>query len=385
MDLSNSIISFIDTLGVVQGLLFGVVLIFYYSKKNKPILFLGMFILLFSLEPIPNILHDLNYLTKHPELELLPVGFHFLAYPLLLIYVQKTSILKEKKANYWTLIPGVIEFLVALVIFLLPYQLKLQIKNSSAAIVYFIGGLSYSLYIAYLILKWIHSHVIEVHNQYTYVQRKTLSWTKWFTYASVLFHLVILINIFLESHAWYAWISVLNVILIYWVSFKGVTQENIRTLVWNKNVADEQHPIDHSTKTKLTPLLVSSDKITSQTTQNLMSINEAQQTCIKVDDYIQVSKCYMNNKLTIIDIAEAIHVHPKRISYAINKVKSQNFNSYINSFRVELAKKLLKSNEAQHLSIEGIGLEAGFHTKATFYNAFKKNVHMTPAQYKSSL
>ena len=381
MDLSNSIISFIDALGVVQGLLFGLILILYYSKKNKSILYLGLFIILFSLEPIPNVLHDLGILRKYPQLELLPVGFHFLAYPFLLIYVQKISILKNEKTSNWTLIPGVIEFLIAIIVFVLPVQIKLKIKESPATLLYFISGLCYSLYIAYLILKQIHSHINEVENQYTYIQSKTLNWSKWFTYVNVLFHLLIFLNIFFKNHIWYAWISVLNVILIYWVSFKGVTQENIIALVWNER--NKLYPEDKKLDEVINVSLKINDRV-DKIVQSFMSSEEANDTCLTVESYIKNSKCYTNNKLTIIDIAEATSIHPKRISYSINTVKSLNFNNYINSFRVGLAKKLLKSEGTKNLSIEGIGFEAGFHTKATFYSAFKKNVNMTPAQYKSS-
>lgn len=381
MDLSNSIISFIDALGVVQGLLFGFILILYYSKKNKSILYLGLFIILFSLEPIPNVLHDLGILKKYPKLELLPIGFHFLAYPFLLIYIQKISILKNERISNWTLIPGVIEFFIAIIIFVLPIQIKLKIKESPAMLIYFISGLCYSLYIAYLILKQIHSHLNEVENQYTYIQSKTLNWCKWFTYVSIVFHLLIFLNLFFKNHVWYAWVSVLNVILIYWVSFKGVSQENIVALVWSEK--NKLHPENKKLDKDINVSLKINDKV-DQTTQSFMSSEEANEICLTVESHIKDSKCYTNNKLTIIDIAEATNIHPKRISHSINTVKSLNFNNYINYFRVELAKKLLKSEETQNLSIEGIGFEAGFHTKATFYSAFKKNVNMTPAQYKSS-
>ncbi|MEX0316203.1 MAG: hypothetical protein AB3N18_18630, partial [Allomuricauda sp.] len=82
MEFSYNIISIIDILGVIQGLLFGVMLLFMHSKKNKPTLFLGLFILLFSLEPIPNLLEDMGVLLQYPILELPPIHFHFLAYPL---------------------------------------------------------------------------------------------------------------------------------------------------------------------------------------------------------------------------------------------------------------------------------------------------------------
>ena len=382
MSLSDNFVSFIDALGVVQGLLFGIMLILLHSKKNKPTLFLGIFIILFALEPIPNILNDLHILSSHPQLELFPVGFHFLAYPFLYIYVQKISILNNQRSSYWTLIPGMIEFIAAVIVFLLPYEVKLQIKDSSFAILYFFSGLSYSLYIAYLILRQIYKHTHEVKNQYTSIHSKTLNWSKWFICTSILFHVLILLNFFINSHSWYVFITAINVILIYWVSFKGVTQENITALTWKNEATKNQAPLTDDKKDLET--IPSPLNIGPQLTTSLMSFEEAEKTYLTIEDYVKNSKCYTNDKLTIIDIAEATNIHPKRISYAINSIKSINFNNFINSFRVELAKELLKSESTKNLSIEGIGIEAGFHSKTTFYGAFKKFEDMTPTQYKSS-
>ncbi len=383
MNLSNSFVSFIDALGVVQGLSFGVMLILLHSRKNKPTRFLGIFIILFALEPITNILNDTGILEQYPEWELFPVGFHFLAYPLLYIYIQKISIFGNKQPSYWTLIPGVVEFLAASVVFCLPYETKLQIKDSSFAVLYFFSGLCYAFFIAYLILKHIHQHSRELENQYTSIHSKTLNWSKWFTYLSIVFHMLILLNFFIDSHLWYILITVINVILIYWVSYKGITQENVTALIWinsKRGTSEQTTPIlRKKNKTSNEPL-----NITPQLTQSLMTSEEALETYQTVEDFVKSSKCYTNDKLTIIDVAEATNMHPKRISFAINSVKSLNFNNYINSFRIELAKELLKSEGTKNLSIEGIGFEAGFHSKTTFYSAFRRFEDMTPAQYKSS-
>lgn len=57
----------------------------------------------------------------------------------------------------------------------------------------------------------------------------------------------------------------------------------------------------------------------------------------------------------------------------------QNFCDFINSYRVEEAKKiLLKKN---NLSIEGIGYEVGFKAKTTFYTSFKKFTGKPPTKY----
>ena len=385
MDLPDKIISFIDALGVVQGLLFGLMLVSIHSKKSKPTLYLGLFIMLFSLEPIPNILHDLKLLEKFPQLELLPVGFHFLAYPLLLIYIEKISIFNKRKIRKWTLYPGYFEVIFAVIVFFLPTHIKLEIKDSYLAILYFILGLSYAIFISYLILKRLHKHIVELENQYTLVYDKKLVWFKQFIYVSILFHVLLLLNFFIENHVLYTWISILNVVLIYWVSYKGIVQDNVGALTWeerlNSKLPSHKDILGGSKRTSATK--GTKLNLTNDNASNLISKEEATVIFAKIEDHVKKSECYLNDKLTIIDIAEAIHIHPKRISYCINSIASLNFNNYINFYRVKLAKELLKSEEMENLSIKGIGLEAGFHSKTSFYNAFKRFEKMTPAQYKN--
>lgn len=382
MNVSVNFVSFIDSLGVVQGLLFGIMLALLHYQKIRPTLFLGLFIILFSLEPIPNILEDAGLLMKHPKLELFPAGFHFLAYPLFYLYIQKISILRDKGISYVTVIPGIIEIVVVLVVFFLPVTTKLQIKASSFPTYYFVFGLVYTIYICYLILKRIRMHQVEVGAQYSTLYHKTLHWSKWFVFASIAFHLLLLQNFFIDNRALYVFTSILNVILIYWVSFEGIKQQNVTALVWLEGNSNCEHSSDVHipfVKTEKESL-----NITSKTHQELLSTQEAKEILETVDEYIYNSECFINEKLTIIDVAEATNIHPKRISHSINSIQKVNFNHYINAYRVAYAKKLLKNDTTKHLSIEGIGLESGFHSKTTFYSAFRKIEGMTPAQYKSS-
>ncbi len=376
METSYSFISIIDILGVVQGLLFGIMLLLLHSKKNKPTLYLGFFILLFSLEPIPNILNDLGLLHQYPQLELLPIHFHFLAYPLFYIYIQKISVFGNKNPSYWSLVPGILEILVGIVIFLLPTELKLKLKASWYSVVYFVIGLGYSIWIGILIIKWIQHHKKEIENQFSFVLHKQLNWAKLFTYSSIGFQLLLMISFFVDNSNWYYFVIIINVILIYWVSFKGIVQENITSLFsffsqlgaqpYSTSIAEPSVSIDVAEKNK-------SNVLTSAEMVEIVKIT---------DDYIKSSQCYVKDNLTIIDVANAINTHPKRISNSLNKLKGENFNSYINKFRVEKAKALFKDDSKANLSVEGIGMEVGFHSKASFYNAFKKFEGDTPANYR---
>ncbi|MCL6295073.1 helix-turn-helix domain-containing protein [Jejuia spongiicola] len=383
MEINYNFISIIDLLGVIQGLLFGGMLLLLHSKKNRPTLYLGLFILLFSLEPIPNILNDLGLLQVYPHLELLPVHFHFLAYPLFYIYIQKISVFGNKTPSYWTLIPGILEVLIGIVIFLLPTHIKLSLKASLFAVVYFILGLGYSIWIGVLIIRWIQIHKKEIENQFSVIFQKQLNWARFFTYASIGFQLLLIINFFIDDKQWYYFIVVINVILIYWVSFKGIVQENITSLFSVFSQFDKE-PLPNATTTK--PIdTVSNTTTTAEVKQSEFMTSEVMSEIIEtVETYIKNSQCFTKDNLTIIDIAEATNIHPKRISYALNNQKGVNFNTYINKFRVERAKELFENEGNNNLSVEGIGMEAGFHSKATFYGAFKKFEGCTPASFRNT-
>jgi YesN/AraC family two-component response regulator len=70
---------------------------------------------------------------------------------------------------------------------------------------------------------------------------------------------------------------------------------------------------------------------------------------------------------------------------AINKHYHKNFNTYINEFRIKKAQELLKTDILADLSIEGLSREVGFHSKASFYTAFKKATGRTPMTYHTEV
>ncbi|MDB5014764.1 MAG: helix-turn-helix-domain containing protein AraC type, partial [Daejeonella sp.] len=52
-------------------------------------------------------------------------------------------------------------------------------------------------------------------------------------------------------------------------------------------------------------------------------------------------------------------------------------------FRIEEAKKQLKQINELNYTIEGIGYNCGFGSRAAFYRAFKKYTKMTPTEFNA--
>ena len=102
----------------------------------------------------------------------------------------------------------------------------------------------------------------------------------------------------------------------------------------------------------------------------------------RIDDHLTRSEIYTNPDLTIGVLANAMKISADKLSTAINKQMDKTFFDLINEKRVDKAKILLTSKINQ-MTIEAIGYEAGFNSRASFYRAFKKHTSFTPSEYLS--
>ncbi|QKX06750.1 AraC family transcriptional regulator [Aquimarina sp. TRL1] len=89
---------------------------------------------------------------------------------------------------------------------------------------------------------------------------------------------------------------------------------------------------------------------------------------------------YKNSGLKSSDIAMQLGISTHQFSQLLNDNLDKSFAAFINAYRVEEAKRLIKENTKY--TLEAIGKESGFNSKSTFYNSFKRVVGMTPSVYR---
>ena len=90
-------------------------------------------------------------------------------------------------------------------------------------------------------------------------------------------------------------------------------------------------------------------------------------------------KKHYNENITVDDVAKALKVSKSLVSHTFSNRLSVNFCDYINSLRLNNAKKLLDENA---LPITEIAFLSGFQTIRTFNRAFQKAYGITPSEYK---
>lgn len=113
-----------------------------------------------------------------------------------------------------------------------------------------------------------------------------------------------------------------------------------------------------------------------------LDIDSAQEYRIIVMKAMQEQKLYLDCELTLNDLAEGTDIPSHQLSEVLNGMLNQNFYSFVNDYRVQYAQELLTNPETNSMAIIDLAFEAGFRSKSSFYDSFKKATSMTPSQYK---
>jgi len=107
--------------------------------------------------------------------------------------------------------------------------------------------------------------------------------------------------------------------------------------------------------------------------------------CNEIIDRLNVlmntDKPYMRNDLNISDLAKMLDTSLHKLSQVINGSFHQSFYDFINTYRIEEIKQLMKKSVSHNYTIISLAYECGFSSKSSFYNAFKKNTGTTPSEY----
>ena len=111
----------------------------------------------------------------------------------------------------------------------------------------------------------------------------------------------------------------------------------------------------------------------------------AEECITKLKYLMEIEKVYCDADISLQSLAEKMSIAPHLLSQLLNEKMDRNFADYINQYRIEEAKNILKTPRGARRKISAIAIEVGFNTMVAFYNAFKKHTNMTPTRYKKEV
>jgi ligand-binding sensor domain-containing protein/AraC-like DNA-binding protein len=104
----------------------------------------------------------------------------------------------------------------------------------------------------------------------------------------------------------------------------------------------------------------------------------------KLKRLMEEEKLFLDPELNLKQLAQKLHVHYNHLSRIINEHIGKSFNDYVNSYRIQEARKRLSDSSpvAAKKTVLEIAYDTGFYSKSVFNTAFKKFTGMTPSQFR---
>ncbi len=215
-----------------------------------------------------------------------------------------------------------------------------------------------------------------IEQEYANTGQMTLDWLRLFLLAFsayLVFDLVFNI-LAVAYHFWYTgwyWLNLTRALLLYYISVTGWAFAQKSSVPYH--VLDDRVVAAIQVLTE-SPVTLPSGKLAMQ--PEAMATRRPQLLA-----FMETEKPWLDPEITLSDLAERVGLNASQLSYLVNNGFDQNFNDFVNQYRVEEVKRKLASPDFQHLSLLGMAFESGFNSKATFNRAFKKLTGHAPSRY----
>lgn len=361
-----SFLAVLNLLGAAQGVLLALALLTTGNKTANRLL--AALTLTISIIVSGAVLLTSNYVFVFPHLSRIHQPFVFLAGPLLFLYIRELTAREPRfeKKDLLHFIP----FVVCL-IYLLPYFLQSRtekirvlsleyIQESFGQWYYIRSALFITQALVYLILiaLIIITYSRKSKGRNSVRDRAVLFEVRFFVIATAVLWLAVVLRYAIET------IPNLLVplgasLLIYAMGYLKMRRPEPQT----------------SGKDDLSVKKYEKSTLTRERSERYLD---------KLLNFMEKEKPFTDGDLTIQKLAEKLSIPAHHLSQTINERLGQTFSDFINSYRVEEAKRSLLDPALKHLSVLGIAEEVGFNSKSSFNSVFKKHTNMTPSEFRNA-
>ncbi len=372
----------IFTVGIFLSLFLATLL---FVKKNKSLAdnVLGVWMVTISIQLASYYLYFLGYWETYPHLVGVTTPFPLLFGPLLYLYVdfslRKAPRFRPK--DWLHFLPFAITYL-AMTPFLFGYSAEQKLLADSldfnsefkslfitGFVMFFITAVIYPVF-AY---RKITNYQKYISDNFAYKETISLRWLKNLIWGAAAIFLSVIIAFLLQEglnvdFGFKAEIipDILVVIFIAVLGFFGIRQQGI----FNDTHTHTSNPdIDAVAPEK------ESYKKSGLKTSDAEILHQ------KLLDLMKNEKPYLEPKLSLSQLAEKLDITSNNLSQIINQCDEKNFYDFVNGYRVQEFISLASSPQNKNMNLLGIALDAGFNSKSSFNQVFKKITCKTPREY----
>jgi AraC-like DNA-binding protein len=361
-------------------LFWGIIFLLNPYRENRARFGLGIFMLTASIIYLSHaafFTHDYNFYLKIDGLYMFA---DLLVYPFYYLYIRLlTKDIYFRKCYILHIIPA---FILAIsfewVTFtassetLNTYLSSVVIRNhwptgatgtlKTMTIIYFVSRIIFGIQsIVYLILsiRLIRKYHQRIANFYSNLQGRKMAWLELLTITLIVaavasFLLNLLGRHFFEQQNLVLVPSLVFSTLLFIIGFLGNKQNQIIVTLANDENRETGNFAETDNKTQLKE---------------------------KLQQLMEEEKPYLNAQLRITDLSARLFTNRTYLSHLINSEFKMNFNDFVNKYRVEHAKTIIRADKEDKHSLEYFSEKSGFGSMSSFNRTFKKFEKMSAGTF----
>lgn len=100
-----------------------------------------------------------------------------------------------------------------------------------------------------------------------------------------------------------------------------------------------------------------------------------------LDNLMKEKKPFLIPSFPLNELAKEVHLPNRYVSFLINQYHQKKYKEYINGYRLQEFLRKAKSEEKNYKTLLGLALESGFGSKSTFNQVFKNQMGQSPSDY----
>lgn len=113
-----------------------------------------------------------------------------------------------------------------------------------------------------------------------------------------------------------------------------------------------------------------------------LSTEVQQMKLLRLREIMEKQKPYKSAHFSLRELARLSNLSSHHTSQVINSGTGMSFNEFVNLYRVEEARNVLKSPESNLVKVELLAYELGYKSKSAFFNSFKRYTDTTPSRFR---
>jgi AraC-like DNA-binding protein len=374
-----TVINFLLIAGVIQGFGFNLVTVFVKKKFGRTVIFLNLVVLFISLNNLQRWLIDNDFSSDLFILKQLLIPWYLLVFPMFYAFTTHFLTIEKKVVDFIkpTLIIFVLEIVIRLCVISYVYY---EVPNRNLSLIHLYTNIEDIFNLIYCVFIFLNTCLLifKRHQLLDYILAyDDLKWLKLFikmgVFVIIFWAVAVIIKSVTGDETAYIPLRLSTSVLLYWIGYQGFYKYNIV----QDRISLRQALTSEST--------VISSNFKEKTVKGIDEFyNEKHQREFdSIKNHIINDKLYLNPLLSQDVITTDLRMSKSHFSKLINSYSSHNFSDFINSLRIEQAKKFLSNDEFSEYTIVAIGLECGFNSKSTFYSAFKKFTSETPSSFRA--